>query len=169
MGKSKKPLSIREKAALAYAFFEGVTDNRELFAICHDMDGFSDNPNVAKNRAGLWRRSDMVAEYEASLKQRFEDRVDAEVMARVKVAKADPLYAPSSSIDFTNLDEFLAEANRQANLLEDEKDKQFYLKTIADLMRFKEGSQDKNQDIQRFYTPLLCRECPLHKAAEKEL
>ena len=36
-------------------------------------------------------------------------------------------------------------------------------------MRFKEGAQDKNQDIQRFYTPLLCRECPLHQEAEAKL
>lgn len=164
-----KPLTYSEKAALAFAFFEGVTDNRQLYALCHDMDKLSDNPNVAKNRAGRWRNSTLVQEYEASLQKRFEDRVNADVMAQLKRAGEDPSYTPSSGIDFTNLDEFLAEANRQANLLEDEKDKQFYLKTIADLMRFKEGAQDKNQDIQRFYTPLLCRECPLHLEAEKEL
>lgn len=164
-----KPLSYREKAALAYAFFEGFGENRELYALCHDMEHLSDNPSVAKNRAGKWRNSSPVQEYIASLQKRFDDRVSAEVLSQLKQAREDPTYTPSSGIDFTNLDEFLAEANRQANLLEDEKDKQFYLKTIADLMRFKEGAQDKNQDIQRFYTPILCRECPLHQEAEKEL
>ena len=87
----------------------------------------------------------------------------------MQAAEKDPSYNPGAATDYTNLDEFLAAANRMANTLEDEKDKQFYLKTIADLMRFKEGSQDKNQDIQRFYTPLLCRECPLYQKESESL
>ena len=166
MGARKKELKPIEKAAIAYSFFEGVTNARELFAMCHDMSKYSDNEEVTRVRANSWRRSALVEEYYHTLEAKLEHRVNTAVDSKLKIAREDPTYTPGT-IDFTNLDEFLAEANKQANLLADEKDKQFYLKTIADLMRFKEGSQDKNQDIQRFYTPLLCRDCPLYQK-EKE-
>lgn len=168
MPKKMNDLTEREKAALAYSWFENVNNSQQLYALCHDMSQYSSNPIVAKNRANDWRRSAYVVEYWKSLEAKFEARVAAEVDSRLKVARQDPTYTPGS-VDFTNLDEFFAYANKQANVIEDEKDRQFYLKTIADLMRFKEGAQDKNQDIQRFYTPLLCRDCPLHKEAEERM
>ena len=168
MPKRISELTKLEKAALAYAYFENVTNAQELFALCHDMTKYSSQPAVTKNRANEWRRSVNVMDYYRTLESKFENRVQAEVDARLKVARKDPTYTPGS-VDFTNLDEFFAYANKQANVIEDEKDRQFYLKTIADLMRFKEGAQDKNQDIQRFYTPLLCRDCPLHQEAEQKL
>lgn len=161
-------LTIQEKAALAYAYFENVTNAQEIFALGHDMSKYSTNAERAKVRANEWRRSPSVLDYYRTLEAKFEHRVRSEVDAQLKVARTDPTYTPGT-VDFTNLDEFFAYANKQANVIQDEKDRQFYLKTIADLMRFKEGAQDKNQDIQRFYTPLLCRECPLHIEAEKQL
>lgn len=169
MAKKLTELTTREKAALAYAYFENITDAKELFALSHDMDNYSSNEDTTKVRANLWRRSPSVVDYYRSLEAKFEARVRAEVASQVKVARTDPTYTPGDTVDFTNLDQFFAYANKQANVIEDEKDRQFYLKTIADLMRFKEGSQDKNQDIQRFYTPLLCRDCPLHQEAEQRI
>lgn len=162
-------LSELEKMALAYCFMEGITASQQMYGLCHNREEYTPNKQVWRNLSSQWKKSEPVQAYLASLKARFDTRVDSAVQAALKNAKADPTYVPSASIDFTNLDQFLAEANRLANNLDDEKDKQFYLKTIADLMRFKEGSQDKNQDIQRFYTPLLCRDCPLHKEAEEKL
>lgn len=159
---SSRTLTEREKMAITYAVVENITKAGEIYALAHDMSELSDNPLTAKNRANVWRRSVPVDTYFKRVEGILANRVDIAVKSQLKMAREDPYYTPTSGIDFTNLDEFLAEANRQANNLEDEKDKQFYLKTIADLMRFKEGSQDKNQDIQRFYTPLLCRECPLY-------
>lgn len=168
MGRKFAELTDREKAALAYAYIENINNAQEIFALGHDMSKYSTNPDRAKNRASEWRRSPSVVEYCHALEAKIEHRVKSEVDAQLKVARVDPTYTPGT-VDFTNLDEFFAYANKQANVIEDEKDRQFYLKTIADLMRFKEGAQDKNQDIQRFYTPLLCRECPLHIEAEKNL
>lgn len=168
MAKKLTELTDMEKAALAFAYFENVTDAQKIFALGHDMSKYSTNPDVSRNRANEWRRSASVVDYFRTLEAKVEHRIRAEVDAQLKVARTDPSYTPGT-VDFTNLDEFFAYANRQANVIEDEKDRQFYLKTIADLMRFKEGAQDKNQDIQRFYTPLLCRDCPLHQRAEAEI
>ena len=168
MTKILNDLTPLEKAALAYAYFENVTNSQEIFALGHDMSKFSDNSGTAKNRANAWLRSPSVQDYKRTIEAKIEHRIRSEVDSQLKVARTDPTYTPGS-VDFTNLDEFFAYANKQANVIEDEKDRQFYLKTIADLMRFKEGAQDKNQDIQRFYTPLLCRECPLHQEAEAKL
>lgn len=162
-------LSDLEKMAIAYCFMEGITASQQMYGLCHDRDDYTPNKQVWRNLASQWKKSEAVQAYMASLKAKFDIRVDSAVQAALKNAKADPTYVPSASIDFTNLDQFLAEANRLANNLDDEKDKQFYLKTIADLMRFKEGSQNKDQEIQRFYTPLLCRDCPLHQEAEAKL
>lgn len=168
MAQKLTELTKQEKAALAYAYFENVTNAQEIFALGHDMSKYSSNPDVARNRANEWRRSASVMDYYRTLESKIEHRIKSEVDAQLKVARTDPTYTPGT-VDFTNLDEFFAYANKQANIIEDEKDRQFYLKTIADLMRFKEGSQDKNQDVQRFYTPLLCRDCPLHQEAEAKL
>lgn len=166
---STRKLTDRERAGICLALFEGITEAVKIYPLCVDMDGKSMHPQVVRNRASLWRKSKPVQEYFNYVETVMNDRIEKEVALRLKAAEKDPSYNPGAATDYTNLDEFLAAANRMANTLEDEKDKQFYLKTIADLMRFKEGSQDKNQDIQRFYTPLLCRECPLYKKESESL
>ena len=70
-------------------------------------------------------------------------------------------FAPNW-VNFQDLQEFLKYCENQANLLQDEREKQFYLKTISDLLRYKENDNATN-DIQRFYTPIQCKDCILYK------
>lgn len=163
-------ISAKEKMAICYAFIENIERVGDIYRLCHDdIDPSLPNSDpMVKARIYRWSNNQAVKEYMEHVRHTFEMRVDTVVASKLELVKKDPEYThDSDSVDFRNLDEFLAEANIKANTLKDEKDKQFYLKTIADLMRFKEGSQEKNQDIQRFYTPLLCRQCPLYKKEQE--
>ena len=73
---------------------------------------------------------------------------------------------------FVNLldrDEFLKEINKGANQAKDEKDKREYLKMISDNLRYKDSDKEESNDIQRFYTPITCQDCPLYKNAKVKI
>lgn len=76
----------------------------------------------------------------------------------------------SKKAEFLNLldrDVFLDEINKRANKVTEEKEKREYLKMISDNLRYKDSENGENNDIQRFYTPILCQDCPLYQK-EKE-
>jgi len=158
-------LSELEKMALTYAHYEGIKKPSDIWLLCHTTT--STGKRVIAKNASEWIHSDIVEEYRRSLVARDTARISIQVDDKLKAMGGQIALQENGGIDFTDLDSFFAFANKQANLLTEEKDRQFYLKTIADLMRFKEGSTEAKQDIQRFYTPQRCLDCPLY-AKEKE-
>ena len=70
----------------------------------------------------------------------------------------------TGNLDFTDRNTFINFLSDQVNTLGDEDPlKKDYLKMISENLQFKTNAFDKAEDdIQRFYTPLHCRECKLY-------
>lgn len=159
--KRRVELSPTEKAAIALAWVNGNESWEGPFRIAFPKR------KPLKSAVSIWKNDVLVQRYYREINEKYEERIKKEAEIRRENEKKGIANGETESVNFTSLEQFLAYANSKANLMEDEKDRQFYLKTIADLMRFKEGSQDKDQEIMRFYTPLQCRECPLYKKEEE--
>ena len=72
-------------------------------------------------------------------------------------------------VDFRDREQFLNFLNAEANRIKDGKTRLDVLKMLSDLQRMKEAENGKNGEIQRFYTPLQCRDCELYRKAEAEI
>lgn len=163
-----RELETAEKAALTYGYFNKIKDWHILYDIC--------KPDTATTRSS---KSGMVSRWknDPAIKQYWEDlaRLDEARMAdRIKIELAKIQSGESEApvgngIDFTDINQMLPFLSSQANNLTDEKDRQVYLKMIADLMRFKDGSQEKDQDIMRFYVPVQCGQCPMYLRERERL
>lgn len=72
-------------------------------------------------------------------------------------------------VDFRDREQFLNFLNAEANRIKDGKTRLDVLKMLSDLQRMKEAENGKNGEIQRFYTPLQCRDCELYRKAKVEI
>lgn len=76
---------------------------------------------------------------------------------------------PGLEVDFRDREQFLNFLNAEANRIKDGKTRLDVLKMLSDLQRMKEAENGKNGEIQRFYTPLQCRDCELYRKAKVEI
>lgn len=171
MSKKLKDLSDIEKAALLWGFYTTPDKKNgslwtQMFDLCHPGKEYSTDISK-KNVISEWRNSPSVVSFWNGIQATEDNRVESRV--RSELAKLGPMEnKPTTSAlvdkvrDFTDVNQFIAFLNEQANTISDEKDKREYLKMLSDLMRFKEGSQ-QDQDIMRVYMPLRCLECALYK------
>lgn len=166
-----RELRSSEKAALTWGYYSAFKSWEPIYDACHDFQGTS--IKAKKTAISGWKNDDAVKRYWKQLKANDEIRIDTLVQKRLdEISKAEEKGVKTelnTGIDFTDISQFIQFLNDQANILSDEKDKREYLKMLSDLLRFKEGSSDKDNDIMRFYVPMNCRECVLYTKAKKEM
>lgn len=164
------PLSLLEQAALTWAYYNKVKTWSDVYAACHPG---ATSLSGLRSSASRWRRNPAVEQYLKNVAEmdelRIGERLKIELAKRENLPEVAPIVDKFGGIDFTDVNQFIQFLNSQANTISDERDKREYLKMLADLLRFKEGSQDKGQDIQRFYTPLQCKDCVLYKKEKEAL
>ena len=169
-----------EKASLLLRHYNNEKSYKNAFLLSHpkqDPENTSLDSSVSR-----WKRSDQVQNFVLEIEQREKATIKAEILNLQRRKESQtPKDQPGQEEEqgerrkgtftddwhnFTDLNEFLSFCEMQANLLTDEKDRKDYLKMIADLMRYKD--QDKgNNELQRFYVPLLCSQCPLYNKEKK--
>lgn len=177
-----RQLNDLEKAALLYKFYNGVKSFEPAFILSHPERAQRVTANSLKTLVSAWKRSPEVQNYLQDLnltdkaraaritgqRNTTSNRTTDNETRRDETGKEEKGIFPDDFTNFQNVQEFLNYCTNQANRLTDEKERQFYLKMISDLMQYKETDKGQN-DIQRFYTPLQCSNCPLYKEGEKKL
>lgn len=154
-----KGISLEEKMAICYAIIEDIRDWHKVFKYAH---GIPESEEVHQQRVYDWKRLTRITNYIAMVRARTGIYEGADP-AKVNVVPKD------GQVDFTDRDQFINYLNGQINTLGDDSTKTKYLQMLSDLLRYKESRPEGENEVQRFYTPLTCRDCVLYKDAEKKL
>lgn len=187
-----RQLTEAEKASLIYRYFYKLRSYEIPFSIAFPEKYAKYSAQTLKASVSHWKNSPEVKEFESTLieaeKARFSKQLNELYNKQPKQAGNRPETGkenetgtedkngsserlgtfPEAWINFQDITEFLKFCEVQANNLTDEKERQFYLKTISDLLRYKE-TETGTEDIQRFYTPVQCSKCPLYTEALNNL
>lgn len=169
----KNELSQREKIVIEFLALSGSRSWRECYAMSREK--FIDPGDVHPVTLSKWKNSKIVQDYFNTVKYQENERRKKEIETAVKEkTKSEERTQPTPSnknvtseqIDFTDRNQFIKYLNQAVNGLQDDKQKTDYLKMLSDLLRFKESETGQENEIQRFYTPLICQNCVLYKAAK---
>jgi len=167
-------LSELEKIALSWAAtLEAGPDWWKLYEVTHPV---RKSEILTAGVVSAWKRSARIANYFEEQKRNFAARVDAirqEERERItgateqETSEAGNNNEIGAKFDFSDRGQLLQYLNRVANTSKDEKRRFEALKLLADLQQFKKDDPNGGE-IQRFYTPLACQDCPLYlKQKEK--
>lgn len=172
-------LTEREKAVIYYAIYAGIEDFKTLWQISRDKAADEADPRKNSSVVSMWKNSNKVRTYWNQVereKAHQEEQIRIQTKKEIEIERLNqeskqgeetetPKGKNSSSdvVNFQDRTQFLQYLNKQANLIQDPKLKADYLKMLSDLLRFKESETGKDNEIQRFYTPLNCSKCPLYQ------
>lgn len=180
-----RQLTEAEKASLIYRYFYKIRSYEIPFAIAFPEKYARYSAQTLKASVSHWKNSPEVKEFESTLietdKARLKKQINELYNKETKQAgnrpetgkeneagNSEKITLPEDWINFQDITEFLKFCEIQANNLTDEKERQFYLKTISDLLRYKE-TETGTEEIQRFYTPVQCGNCPLYSQEASNL
>lgn len=161
-----------EKAAIYYAILERCNDWQEVYKIAIGAERFNALTDKAKqSNASRWKTSHKI--------QKAREEIEAILIAREKAIKEKAVKeiqgeeteptkgatkkANTEETDFLNRDEFLKFLNTRANEITDDKLRNDILKMLSDNMRYKESEKDESNEVQRFYTPVVCENCDIYR------
>lgn len=175
-----KPLTTREQLVIAgYVALSILGDHikgPQLFAAAspralEELERLKDTNNASSAYKNSARVQSAITLYKNRFSHWLKDpapfeRKKGKGINPVTGQEPAPLELPKN-VDFANRDDFISYCTAAANRVQDERQRLDYLKILADLQRFKESQTTENNDIQRFYTPLKCCNCPLYKAKKK--
>lgn len=195
--KEQVALTNMEKIAISGLVYQHVIQNvtmrdlpwAETWKMCHP-DSITQAYQRQRENARQWKQTRLFLDYWEDCMVRITEHIAVErdkavdeqmrQMEEVEGVAYDETTDEDGNVikrrkqklkvDYTDRNELINQLNLKLNEVKDDKMHLDLLKTIADLMRFKEDTPDKqNADIMRFYTPLTCPDCPLYKAKQKEL
>lgn len=156
-----------EKAAIYYHLVARCTDWHQLYKIAKGNEAYARlttegarNVNVSK-----WKNSEQMKTAIKEIKYILEMEKKQIESDAIETHRNEEDEKNLREVDFLDRGEFLKYLNKQANRIKDEKVKNDYLKMISDNLRFKDAdkSTEEDQEIRRFYTPVLCSECEIYK------
>lgn len=168
-------LNKQQQAAVYFHVVAGCNDWHELYKIAEGAERYERYTEKSKKQTVSRFRHDIkILEAIQDLKYRLaqeKQKQDAEAVERWK--SEDPEGGRGSrvtdSVNFLDRDEFLSFLNERANRISDDKQRNEILKMLSDNLRYKDAENSEIQEIQRFYTPLTCEDCPLYKDAANKI
>ena len=167
-------LTNLEKAVIGYYMYDsdgGKISWPDIFIMLYP-DKLQLSPKSITEAASRWKKSPDVIRFTDELKERIRKRKEcltAECAAGSPVASKLAQYGSERATNRTRK-EIITELNTMADMSTDvgEKTKIFELinkyQSLTD-----EEEKETGSDIMRFYTPMLCHECPLYLQKKKEL
>lgn len=183
-----RQLTEAEKASLIYRYFYKIRSYEIPFSIAFPEKYAKYSAQTLKASISHWKNSPEVKEFETTLietdKARLKKQIGELYNKEAKQAGIRPETGKESQtgtaedneketllnnwVNFQDITQFLKFCEIQANSLTEEKERQFYLKTISDLLRYKE-TETGTEEVQRFYTPIQCGKCPLYNQEKSNL
>lgn len=157
-----------EKAAVFYYVRSGCKDRNLVYQLANNPDKFNKLTNNSKavtvsrwfNRPDIQERIKLEIYTQEKERQEQHDKIVSSFAAAEEpegLQKTSP-----EAVNFLDRDEFLKFLNARANEIQDDKLRNDILKMLSDNLRYKDGEGDETTEIQRFYTPLLCKDCQLY-------
>lgn len=164
-------ITPNEWAAIYYHVAGGCDDWHTIFKIAFGENRYNNlTESSKKTSVSKWKSTERFKKALETVKYdilKKKQEIEAEAFERFKKENAQNAKKEAGSgfvdkVNYLNRDEFLKDLNERANRVTDEKLLNDILKMLSENMRYKEADQIKEMEIQRFYTPLQCKECPLY-------
>ena len=162
-------LTELERAAIIFYIFGGCKDRKILFQIAEGENRVNRlNENSLKTICNTWFNSHKIQsgiKYFSTLKQDHENEIINKYIAGLETesTKGTKENTPNEKTNFLDRDEFLQFLNSRANEIQDDKLRNDILKMLSDNLRYKDTERDENNEIQRFYTPVICENCEIYR------
>ena len=165
-------LTAQEKAALYFQVVEGVNDWKVIYSIAIGAERYNSFKDSTKNvNASIWKKSERIRKAHEEIKRKFhyltEEIKRTAIEEERKRANSeganganDPRF--NEDVNFLDLENFLTEANKQANKIKDDKERRAWLELIGKYMSFKDRNESETTEIKRFYTPIECQKCDIY-------
>lgn len=161
-------LTDLERAAIINHVFGGCKDRKLLFQIAEGENRVKRlNESSLKTTYNNWFKSYKIQSgirYFESLKKEQETEIINKYLSGLETEPIKPAEPTKidDSVNFLDRDEFLQFLNDRANQIQDDKLRNDILKMLSDNLRYKDTERDENNEIQRFYTPVTCENCPIY-------
>lgn len=161
-------LNEQEQAAICFHVLGGCNDKAMLFRIACGADRYNKLKDKSKGvTVSKWynlpKIQDGIKIYR-SIQERKKIELENEIIAGLEIETTkgteDSDYIEKTN--FLDRDEFLQFLNHRANQIQDDKTRNDILKMLSDNLRYKDTERDENNEIQRFYTPITCENCPIY-------
>lgn len=164
-----KDLTPAQQAAIYLHVVGGFNDWPELFQIAEGAERYNRLTDKSKRQTvSIYKRSDAINEgiqelrYILSLKEK-KIREDERKVLETETRKTEEGEPINEKTNFLDRDEFLQFLNSRANAITDDKLRNDILKMLSDNLRYKDSERDENNEIQRFYMPIICENCEIYK------
>lgn len=161
-------LTELEKASICFHVFGGCKDRKILFTIAEGEKRVNKlKENSLKVTINNWYNSHKIQEG-IKFYRTVQDHNKQEIIRKylnsleTEPRKIEPQPAEIGKTNFLDRDEFLQFLNDRANEIKDDKLRNDILKMLSDNLRYKDTERDENNEIQRFYTPVTCENCPIY-------
>ena len=161
-------ITTREKAAILLHVSEPNINQLEIYKIGEDPERLKRlKDSTIKKESCIWINSERIQEAIKAVRLeqvRKEDRIREEERQKAEAEPTKEGRQPAiTETNFLDRDEFLSFLNTRANEIQDDKLRNDILKMLSDNLRYKDTERDENNEIQRFYTPVICESCPIYQ------
>lgn len=171
----KRDLTDREKVAIIAFVADSTITFEDAYKISRDTSYKEIKDKDKRAVANNWWRQQRIMNFVKNQQIKFNAIIEEKAKELLKSEKwrksqIGEINEKTGNLDFTDRNTFINFLSDQVNSLDDEDPlKKDYLKMISDNLQFKTNAFDKNEDdIQRFYTPLHCRECKLYQKQKNQ-
>lgn len=158
-----------EQAAIVYHVFNGCNDRAILFQIAEGTKRYNDLTDKSKGvTVSRWFNTHKIQEGIKAFKAIQEEQkqrilIEYQRSQETEATKREGEQPDNGDVNFLDRDEFLSFLNTRANEITDDKLRNDILKMLSDNLRYKDTERDENNEIQRFYTPVICESCPIYQ------
>lgn len=161
-------ININEYAAIVFHIVENCNDWEKLYTIAKGPKSLNKVTEDSKNTMVYrWKNKPEVKKAIPVIKNQIEAKKNEFKQMILAGEETEPTKGttknePTEKTNFLDRDEFLQFLNSRANEIKDDKLRNDILKMLSDNLRYKDTERDENNEIQRFYTPVVCENCPIY-------